>query len=530
MSQEMVLYRGSLKSCNYRCSYCPFSKHKSSGRELKQDREAWLRFTDSLTAGKAPEDFRALMVVPYGEALIHPWYWEGLGALSRLGQIDAVGAQTNLSFVLEESLEGFRKAGGVAGKLRLWATFHPEMVSPEDFAGKCRRLQEAGVLLCAGAVGVPENIRLIQRLRCLLPADIYLWINRMDGLKREYTEGEKEAFLELDPYFWRELLPVPADKSLCRGRAFVESDGRMRLCNISGVTAENWYLPERATDGRKEADGGDPPKLPEPAGKTPLICGRKQCSCYLAYGGRSDAMNAVMFGPYPLFRIPRRPRAVFLDIMGTLVPENSQGRGKEEFLPGTKTRLALETMAGEGALLFWATTLPAKEARRYCQEAAPLFSGGGFAAGAHVYAEYKGRKREYFHRLECGSLARLKALREKLGFRILSYRHGELLYKITLIRPERRPWMAEEANQIKNTLEPECRKEVRWITEGHCLQLVAAKATKANGVKMICEWLKIPLPEIAAIGDTGEDKEMMELHLDTQAGICYYKPVTKNNN
>ena len=90
--------------------------------------------------------------------------------------------------------------------------------------------------------------------------------------------------------------------------------------------------------------------------------------------------------------------------------------------------------------------------------------------------------------------------------------------------------MAEEANQIKNTLEPECRKEVRWITEGHCLQLVAAKATKASGVKMICEWLKIPLPEIAAIGDTGEDKEMMELHLDTQAGICYYKPVTKNNN
>ena len=43
-----VLYRGSLKSCNYRCSYCPFSKHPRSERELLKDREQWMRFWPSL--------------------------------------------------------------------------------------------------------------------------------------------------------------------------------------------------------------------------------------------------------------------------------------------------------------------------------------------------------------------------------------------------------------------------------------------------------------------------------------------------
>ena len=43
-ARHMILYRGSLKSCNYRCNYCPFSKHPRSERELLRDREQWFRF------------------------------------------------------------------------------------------------------------------------------------------------------------------------------------------------------------------------------------------------------------------------------------------------------------------------------------------------------------------------------------------------------------------------------------------------------------------------------------------------------
>ena len=57
MSRPVVLYRGSLKSCNYCCSYCPFSKRRASERELQEDRERWLRFVDSLV-GENPRRHR----------------------------------------------------------------------------------------------------------------------------------------------------------------------------------------------------------------------------------------------------------------------------------------------------------------------------------------------------------------------------------------------------------------------------------------------------------------------------------------
>lgn len=130
---------------------------------------------------------------------------------------------------------------------------------------------------------MPENIDLLRRLREALPKELYLWINRMDGLKRPYTEGEREAFGKIDPFFHRELKVVRADPSRCAGRLFVESDGRLRSCNISPPMEINWYdLQDR---------------LPEP------VCDRKRCSCYLAYGGREDLAEKEAFGAYPLFRI-----------------------------------------------------------------------------------------------------------------------------------------------------------------------------------------------------------------------------------
>ena len=112
MNRSVILYRGSLKSCNYKCSYCPFSKHRISERELEKDKKQWFHFVESVIytvqentiLGKRAEerDFRktlgGIMVAPYGEALIHSWYWEGLARLSALDRIDAVGIRKNKTF------------------------------------------------------------------------------------------------------------------------------------------------------------------------------------------------------------------------------------------------------------------------------------------------------------------------------------------------------------------------------------------------------------------------------------------------
>lgn len=286
MDRRTILYRGSLKSCNYHCGYCPFSKHRGSERELEKDRAQWLRFCESIGDRAERLNIRALMVVPYGEALIHPWYWEGLGSLTKQDSLETAGAQTNLSFSIGRSLEIFERAGGRREKLRLWATFHPEMTTCGEFAEQCAGLVKEGILFSAGAVGVPENLDLLQKLRKMLPREVYLWINAMDGLRRPYTENELRRFQAIDPYFYRETRPVPAEESLCSNRLFVEADGKIRRCNIGTVSDKNWY---GHSEGLFEG----------------VPCRRKRCSCYLAYGGRDEAANHMLFGPDPVFRIPR---------------------------------------------------------------------------------------------------------------------------------------------------------------------------------------------------------------------------------
>ena len=48
---RMVLYRGALKSCNYRCGYCPFSKHPQSERELLKIKSNGSVFAKALGTG-----------------------------------------------------------------------------------------------------------------------------------------------------------------------------------------------------------------------------------------------------------------------------------------------------------------------------------------------------------------------------------------------------------------------------------------------------------------------------------------------
>lgn len=135
-------YRGSLKSCNYSCSYCPFSKRKGSRREWQEDEAALLRFVEECEHQKITG---AVQFVPYGEALIHPYYWKALARLSRNPGIDAVGAQSNFSFPAEEMMYYFLREGGCTKKLRLWGTFHPQMTTVQQFASQCEVLSSYAV-------------------------------------------------------------------------------------------------------------------------------------------------------------------------------------------------------------------------------------------------------------------------------------------------------------------------------------------------------------------------------------------------
>ena len=187
----------------------------------------------------------------------------------------------------------------------------------------------------------------------------------MDGLGRTYTEEEKQIFAKMDPYFYRELLPHPSDVSQCRSGLFAEGDGRYRLCNISQPWAAESLYEARQNQNQKR-------------------CSRKRCSCYLAYGGRSNLVNQMLFGPWPLFRIPRRPRAVFLDIEGTLLtcrtPKSRRANDPETEEIAADVRAALEVLVKrEQTLLFFATTLPYQDAKKRCRRIWHLCSGGVFA-------------------------------------------------------------------------------------------------------------------------------------------------------
>ena len=481
---RMVLYRGILKSCNYSCSYCPFSKHPVSQAELAHDQKQWESFVRIYEEKAWMSGIRALMLVPYGEALIHAWYWEGLARISALPWTDAVGAQTNLSFPAARSLEAFQKAGGVLKKLRLWATFHPQMTGVSEFAQNCRTCLKYGVSICAGAVGVPENTGLLRQLRRQLPQQVYVWINKMDGLGRAYTEEEKKAFLDIDPYFYRELSGHPADVQACRDRLFVQADGTLRLCCLS--TARDAGAGAYVSSGRH-------------AESQPL-CRRRQCSCYLAYGGMQNLINDALFGPYPLFRIPRRPKAVFLDIEGTLCRTGADGI-PEDIRAGLKVLVHKEKTR-----LFFATTLPYEDAARRCKSIWHLSAGGVFAGGAHILI--KGILEQH-HVLDGDCVPYVRPLEQQYRFRLITYQKEGNVYKLTLLRARKHPWDSRTARELMEHIPEQARTKIRYIIEKNCLQLLAAGADKESGVRMICSRMHLQPQEVFAAGDSGEDAGML---------------------
>lgn len=433
----------------------------------------------------------AVQIVPYGEALIHRYYWEGLARLSQNPRIVAVGAQSNFSFPVEEMLVYYRQMGGDVSKLRLWGTFHPEMTSVEDFLLQCGCLLKQGVLYCAGVVGVPERIPEIRRLREGLPPSVYLWINKMDGLKRNYTKEETEFFFSIDEYFELELKHFKADASLCRDSIFVEADGCLYGCNLCRRSMGNLYQ-DMQWEGLKE-DG---------LYNVPKHCSRRECSCYLSYCNRKEE-ELLFFQPYPAFRIPFYPKAVFFDVDGTLVPEG-QAQISEEY------SRRIRALARHSAV-FLVTSLPYRDAMGKVVGIRDVIMGGVFANGGRCkmisgkdYDEIASMDAEWVQNIELG--------KKKYGYVPHIYKKGNLVYKVTLVLPKEKLLANGDAEQFKQQviLDLQIPESCHVLLEDNCLQVSKAGKGKLQGVLEICKIMGYASDEIMVAGNSDNDAEMLQ--------------------
>lgn len=486
-------YRGSLQACNYDCSYCPFSKRpKISGYKLEQDEQVLVRFVNYMIRYESSTHC-AVQIVPYGEALIHTYYWREMARLSKKEYIDAVGAQTNMSFPVDKMVAIYQKEGGRIDKLRLWGTFHPQQTSVEDFCAQCDKIEQKGILFCVGAVGVPEEIEQLKKLRACLPKNVYMWINKMDGLKKPYSNAQRQAFAEIDDYFFEELRQHKADAKKCADSCFVEADGTKSSCVIckqgNAKRQERSNLYQSQTEHLTEF----------------RACVRKNCSCYLAYCNQKDP-NSVFFQPYPAFRIPTYPKAVFFDIDGTLV---HTGRGITEDTAQKLRRLAKHSD------IYLATSLPYKDALRSVKPVADQIAGGVFAAGGLL--RYK--EHDSLLPLPNKVVNQIKIAAVQNGFQVRCYQRGEEIYKLTLIKPsitKKESIFATEFDRIGRIigiLDDSGRvisPEIATMVEGNYLQIVSSKAGKVNGILHICAALGYRKEEIAVFGNSESDIPMLQ--------------------
>lgn len=513
-------YRGSLKFCNYKCSYCPFSKRKGSKAMLLEDQVALFRFVEAFNRRESAEG--ALQIIPYGEALIHPYYWEGLALLSQNVRLDAVGAQSNFSFPVEQMLSVYEGHGGDFGKLRLWGTFHPEMTSVEQFVSQCEKLSAHGISYCVGAVGDPSQIHTISMLRDSLPSGVYMWINKMDGLGRNYTQAEIAAFLEIDAYFEMELAHYKADVKLCGDNRFVEADGEMHHCNLCRQSVGNFY--EDLGQGLER-------------NRTYVLeCKRKECSCYLSYCNRKEE-QLLFFQPYPAFRIPFYPRAVFIDVDGTLIPEG------ERHVPERYERWVKRLAAH--CDIYLATSLPYEVARKKVKSVWQMLRGGVFANGGR-WVVWDGQQgdlacMEDSHEDRCVVVDEIEPLdvswlpwveqkemngieplcgrclpkkRQNIseyGFRLHIYQSKGVAYKATLVcRRGRLSEICAEGylDRIREMfcIPPSC----QLMREEHCIQVTKRGTGKLEGILNICGNMGYAEEEVAVIGNSENDIPMLK--------------------
>jgi MoaA/NifB/PqqE/SkfB family radical SAM enzyme len=277
-----ILYRGFLSSCNYACTYCPFAKHTESRAEHQRDAVALEKFTSWVESRAASTN---VFFTPWGEALVRSRYQKAVQRLSHSANLEKIVVQTNGSW-------GLRWLEAVnLEKLALWITFHPSETTLGKFVTRAKELLALGVRFSIGAVGIRENLGLLEQLRNAIPPEIYLWVNAFDRRGQDYYSPEMlERFTKLDPLFTLNLERYKSRGQICHaGHTVISVDGLgiARRCHFIETPIGSIYQPDFEE------------KL------QPKACSRAFCDCHIGY------VHLERLGLYDVFaggileRIPR---------------------------------------------------------------------------------------------------------------------------------------------------------------------------------------------------------------------------------
>ena len=467
LSIKRIYYRGKLNSCNYTCSYCPFGK-KSHLTATTQDEQAWNRFITAIEQWQGGP--LQLFIIPYGEALIHRYYRKGIIHLAALPQVAGISCQTNLSFSADEWLDEFSATPTLISKIKIWASFHPEMTSVESFVRRLHTLYNAGIQVCAGAVGNPMAKSVLSDLRNALLPDIYLFINAMQGLKSPLSVEDIRFFTQLDNLFEYDLKNASAQWDICSGgrsSCFIDWKGDIFACPRSQVKIGNFYQNQMLA-----------PLLP---------CRRKVCDCYIAFSNLTNHPLHRIMGAGAFWRIPDKPfiTSVFFDVDGTLT--DAQGRVSESYAHDLR-------YIAQFVPLYLATSLSMQQARRKLGKALfSLFEGGVFADGGLLV--YGGQSR-------CMPVELLLDINEESA-KITAHSYEGQVYKYSMLVYDK-----EERINILSRLKE---KPYQVFYKPPLITVIHKDVDKRKGVLHICKALAFPLDQVLIVGNSLKDWEMMSV-------------------
>ena len=467
LSIKRIYYRGKLNSCNYTCSYCPFGK-KSHLTATTQDEQAWNRFITAIEQWQGGP--LQLFIIPYGEALIHRYYRKGIIHLAALPQVAGISCQTNLSFSADEWLDEFPATPALISKIKIWASFHPEMTSVESFVRRLHTLYNAGIQVCAGAVGNPMAKSVLSDLRNALLPDIYLFINAMQGLKSPLSIEDIRFFTQLDNLFEYDLKNASAQWTICSGgrsSCFIDWKGDIFGCPRSQVKIGNLYQ-NQILD-------------------LLLPCRRKVCDCYIAFSNLTNHPLHRIMGAGAFWRIPDKPfiTSVFFDVDGTLT--DAQGRVSVSYAH------ALRYIA-QFVPLYLATSLSMQQARRKLGKALfSLFEGGVFADGGLLV--YGGQSR-------CMPVELLLDINEESA-KITAHSYEGQVYKYSMLVYDK-----EKRINILSRLKE---KPYQVFYKPPLITVIHKEVDKRKGVLHICKALAFPLDQVLIVGNSLKDWEMMSV-------------------
>lgn len=178
-----------------------FKGSKIAETGLEEDEKQFLEFLVGLIYKTKEECPKALFILPDSQALLKPYYWNGMGRISSLEAIEAVGTCWDLTCSVTKSLKAFDASGGHREKLRLCAMFYPEKITLTKFLQQCQRLIKENISFSVGTPGDPESLEAIRQLRSRLSMEIHVFIESLEGFGIIYSQEEELSFRSIDPYF-----------------------------------------------------------------------------------------------------------------------------------------------------------------------------------------------------------------------------------------------------------------------------------------------------------------------------------------